>query len=48
LYILVKPKQTPATRLEGLEEAIIPVEMATAKYQIKVKSQGGKIMRRIV
>lgn len=41
-YILVKLNRTRATKLEGLDDNIIPVEMATRSVQIKVRGNGGK------
>ena len=39
--------QSRATRLEGLEDAVIPVELASATMQIKVKV-GQKLVKRTV
>jgi hypothetical protein len=36
-YILVKLTRTRAMKLEGLDEAIIPVEPTYVKFQIKTK-----------
>jgi hypothetical protein len=47
-YLLVKLTRTRATQLEGLEEAVIPVEPGSVKFQIKVKGMGGKVMTRTV
>jgi hypothetical protein len=47
-YILVRLSRTRATKLEGLEEAVIPVEPASIKYQIKIKNTQNKIITRTV
>ena len=47
-YILVKLTRTRATRLEGLEETVIPVEVASATMQITVKIRKGKTLKRTV
>ena len=41
LYLLVKLARTKASRLPGLEENIIPVEVAIQWFQIKVKGKDG-------
>ena len=41
-YILIKMQQTCASQLNGLDEDIIPVEVATRNFQIKVRTNGGK------
>jgi hypothetical protein len=41
-YILVKVTCTRATQLEGLKEAVIPVEPISIKFQIKVKVSRSK------
>jgi len=41
-YILVKMQRTCATQLDGLSEGIIPVEVATCNFQIKVHTTGDK------
>jgi hypothetical protein len=48
LYILVKLTRTRATKLEGLDEAVIPVEPATIKFQIKVKTIENKKTTRTI
>jgi hypothetical protein len=48
IYILVKLSRTCATQLEGLDENIIPVEMATRTFQIKVRGNGGQYSTRTV
>ena len=40
-YILVKLKQTHAEWLEGLDEGVIPVEVSTRSFQIKVRKNNG-------
>jgi ATP-dependent exoDNAse (exonuclease V) alpha subunit len=47
-YILVKLKQTRAERLEGLDEGVIPVEVATRSFQIKVRTSNSKYTTRSV
>jgi hypothetical protein len=47
-YILVKMDRTRATQLEGLDESIIPVQMATRSFQIKVRKPGGNYVTRTV
>jgi PIF1-like helicase len=47
-YILVKLTRTRASRLEGLGEAVIPVEPMVNKIQIKVKTAEGKTITRTV
>jgi hypothetical protein len=41
-YILIKMQQTRASQSDGLDEGIIPVEVATCNFQIKVCTNGGK------
>lgn len=41
-YVLVKLTRTRATRLEGLDEAVIPVEMTTTSMRITMRTTGGK------
>ena len=41
-YILVKLKQTHAKQLEGLNEGVIPIEVSTHSFQIKVRKSNGK------
>ena len=48
LYILVKLKQTHAEQLEGLDEGVIPVEVATHSFQIKVRTSNSKYITRSV
>ncbi|KAJ3008597.1 hypothetical protein NUW54_g3090 [Trametes sanguinea] len=49
VYILVRLHRTRATRLEGLEERVIPVEPVRATMQIQVKPRGSsKSVRRSV
>jgi PIF1-like helicase len=47
-FILVKLTRTRATKLAGLEEAVIPVEPMSIKYQISVRANNNKIMNRTV
>ena len=47
-YILVKMARTRATQLEGLDEGVIPVQVATCNFQIKVQQVGGKYVKRSV
>ena len=47
-YILVKMARTRATQLEGLDEGVIPVQVATCNFQIKVRQVGGKYVKRSV
>lgn len=47
-YVLVKITRTRATQLEGLEEAVMPVEPATIKFQIKVKQRVNGKMTTII
>jgi len=47
-YILVKMQRTRASQLEGLDEGIIPVEVTTRNFQIKVRTNGGKYVTRSV
>ena len=41
-YVLVKLTHTWASQLEGLDEGIIPVEVATQNFQIKVREANRK------
>ena len=41
-YILVKLKRTCAERLEGLDKGVIPVEVATRSFEIKVRTSNSK------
>lgn len=47
IYILVKLTRTRATRLEGLEDCVIPVEPITTSYQIKVPVDGKMVQRTV-
>src|SRR5882762_9281874 len=47
-YVLIKMQRTRATQLDGLSEGIIPVEVATCNFQIKVHTTGGKYVTRSV
>ena len=47
-YILVRLQRTRASQLEGLEENVIPVEVATQSFRIQVRIAGGKLMTRTV
>lgn len=47
-YVLVKLGRTRATQLEGLDENVIPIEMATRTFQIKVRGNGGQYSTRTV
>ena len=47
-YILVKMARTRATRLEGLDESVIPVEPLFQSIGIQVRMQDGKKIRRTV
>ena len=47
IYLLVKLSQTRATRLEGLNDCVIPVEPVMTNYRIKVPV-GGKMIQRTV
>jgi hypothetical protein len=47
-YILVKLCRTRASKLDGLEESVIPVEVEMTTMKIKVQTQGGKIVSRTV
>jgi hypothetical protein len=46
-YLLVKLTRTRATRLEGLDECVIPIESGTTSYRIKIMV-GGKMVQRTV
>ena len=41
-YVLVKLTHTRPSQLEGLDEGIIPVEVATQNFQIRVREANGK------
>lgn len=47
-YVLVKLTRTRATRLEGLDNAVIPVEMITTSMRITTKTREGKAITRTV
>jgi hypothetical protein len=47
-YILVKMARTRATRLEGLEECVIPVEPMEQSMEIPMRMKNGKHVRRTV
>ena len=47
-YILIKMQRTHASQLDGLDEGIIPVEVTTRNFQIKVRTNGGKYVTRSV
>ncbi|KAF7971479.1 hypothetical protein HWV62_20998 [Athelia sp. TMB] len=47
-YILVKLDRTRASRLEGLDESVIPVEPRTISMQISIKTREGKLVKRTV
>ena len=44
-YILVKMVCTRAMQLEGLEEGVIPVQITTCNFQIKVQQVSGKYVK---
>lgn len=48
LYLLVKLDRTRATLLKGLDEAVIPVEVAAKSMQIRVVDNDGNQPRRTV
>ena len=48
LYLLVKLERTRATPLKGLDEAVIPVELATKSMQVQVVENDGNQPRRTV
>lgn len=48
VYMLVKLSRTRANTLEGLEEAVVPVEPITKTFQIKLVSPAGKELKRSV
>ena len=48
LYLLVKLDWTRTTPLEGLQEAVIPVEPMTQTLQIQLAGKDGKTIRRTV
>ena len=47
-YILVKMARTRATQLEGLDKNVIPVQVATHNFQIKVQQVSGKYIKQSV
>ena len=47
-YMLVRLMRTWASQLEGLDEGIIPVEVATRNFQIKVREANGKYITQSV
>ena len=47
-YILVKLKWICTEQLEGLNEGVIPVEVATHSFQIKVRTSNSKYITRSV
>jgi hypothetical protein len=47
-YILVKLSRTRASKLEGLDESIIPIEPTSVKFQIRVKNADKKLISRTV
>jgi hypothetical protein len=47
-YILVKMERTRATKLEGLDEGIIPIEPASHSIRISVRTRGRKYVTRSV
>jgi hypothetical protein len=47
-YILVKMEQTRATALNGLDDGVIPVEVVSSTFRIKIKDSHGKIVQRTV
>ena len=46
-YLLVKLSRTRATRLEGLDECVLPVEPVSTNYRIKVPVNGKMIQRTV-
>jgi ATP-dependent exoDNAse (exonuclease V) alpha subunit len=48
VYILVRLQRTRASRLEGLEPLVIPVEPTTVTSQIKLEAKNGKTVTRSV
>jgi hypothetical protein len=47
-YVLVRLTRTRASQLEGLDEGIIPVEVATQNFQIKVREVNRKYVTQSV
>ena len=47
-YVLVRLTCTRASQLEGLDEGIIPVNMATQNFQTKVREANGKYITQSV
>lgn len=47
VYVLVKLSRTKATRLEGLEDCVIPVEPVSQTFQIKVDKDSKSISRTV-
>ena len=47
-YILVKLNRTRASQLDGLDESVIPVEVATTTMKIKVETEAGRVVTRTV
>ena len=47
-YVLIKLTRTRATQLLGLDEGVIPVQVTTRNFQIKVKNGTGKYITRTV
>jgi hypothetical protein len=46
-YILVKLTHTRATPLEGLEDNVIPLELAITSYCIKVQQEGHTMQKTV-
>jgi ATP-dependent exoDNAse (exonuclease V) alpha subunit len=46
-YVLIKLARTRATQLLGLEDGVIPVEVTSRNFQIKVKEKDKYIMRTV-
>jgi hypothetical protein len=47
-YILVKLSKTRASKLDGLEERVIPISVGTSSMQIKLETENGKVMTRTI
>lgn len=47
-YILVKLSRTRATRLDGLEDCVIPVQPTATNYRIKIATNDGKSIQRTI
>ena len=45
-YVLIKLGWTRATQMDGLDENVIPVEMATRTFQIRVRGNGARYVTR--